>query len=71
MKHLLLRESRRAVPTPLPLLAASTAKRDTVTRLSSRIAPQRAPSIRPNRSAETNCPPGHCAMKNSMVDSAK
>jgi hypothetical protein len=56
---------------PLPLLAASTARRDTVTLLLSRTAPHSAPSILPNRSAETNCPSGHWAMKNSIVDSAK
>jgi hypothetical protein len=71
MKHLRFRESRSAVPTPLPLLPASTARSDIVTLPASSIAPQRAPSILPNRSAETNCPAGHWAMKNSMVDSAK
>lgn len=71
MKHLRFRESSRAVPIPLPLLEPSTAKSDTVALPASRIAPQSAPSILPKRSADTNCPPGHCAMKNSMVDSAK
>lgn len=71
MKHLRFRPSIRAVPTPLPLLPESTASRDTVTLPLSRIAPQSAPSILPNRSADTNCPSGHWAMKNSIVVSAK